>query len=84
MRAMAKSYVSTDRDQPFLLPPDVRDWLPVQHLVWMVLEVIDGLDTTALHALHPNQGAGRKAYDFPLTRSPIIPPWLVSARARPR
>jgi transposase len=60
---MAKSYVSTDRDQPFLLPPDVRDWLPVQHLVWMVLEVIDGLDTTALHALHPNQGAGRKAYD---------------------
>lgn len=63
MRAMAKSYISTDRDQPFLLPPDVRDWLPPTHLAWMVLEVVDGLDTSVLHALHPNQGAGRKAYD---------------------
>jgi transposase len=60
---MALRYLSTDRDQPFLLPPSVRDWLPEEHLAWFVLDVIDRVDTSALHDRHPNVGAGRAAYD---------------------
>jgi hypothetical protein len=26
---MAYNFLRGDRDQPFLLPPDLRDWLPV-------------------------------------------------------
>jgi transposase len=62
-RWMALSYVSTDRDQPFLLPPSVREWLPAGHLAWFVLDVVEEVDTSALHARHPNGGAGRAAYD---------------------
>jgi hypothetical protein len=29
---MAYNFLACDRDQGFLLPPDVRDWLPVDHL----------------------------------------------------
>jgi hypothetical protein len=32
-----------DRNQPFLLPPDLRDWLPNDHLAWFVLDVVDQL-----------------------------------------
>jgi transposase len=60
---MAYRYVPVDRDQPFLLPPDMRDWLPESHLVWFVLAVLTRVDTSALHARHPNDGAGRPAYD---------------------
>jgi transposase len=60
---MAFSYVAVDRDQQFLLPPDMRSWLPERHLVWFVLEVVGRLDTSALHARHSNDGAGRRAYD---------------------
>ena len=60
---MAKSYLPTERDQPFLLPPDMREWLPEKHLVWLVLEVVREMDTTELHARHRNDGPGRKAYD---------------------
>ncbi len=31
-----------------LLPVDMREWLPVDHLVWFVLETVEALDTSAL------------------------------------
>src|SRR5215472_6277421 len=48
---MAKGYRPVDRDQVFLLPPDMREWLPGDHPVWLVIEVVaDHLDTSAFHA----------------------------------
>lgn len=60
---MAHSYRPVVRDQPFLLPPDMREWLPADHLVWFVLEIVDRLDRSAFHARHHNAGVGRAAYD---------------------
>lgn len=34
-------FVQADRDQPFLLPPDLRDWLPEDDLAHFVLEAVD-------------------------------------------
>jgi hypothetical protein len=44
---VARGYRVVDRDQAFLLPPDMRDWLPGDHLVWFVLDTVDELDTRA-------------------------------------
>jgi transposase len=60
---MAYSYKPVDRDQLFLLPPDMREWLSKGHLAWFVLDVVQCLDTSVLHTTHPNEGAGRQAYD---------------------
>lgn len=57
------SYLPVDRDQQFLLPPSMRDWLPEGHLAWFVLEVLERVDTSKLHARHRNDGVGRRAYD---------------------
>ena len=46
---MAKGYRPVLRDQPFLMPVDMREWLPPDHLVWFVLEVVEQLDTSAFH-----------------------------------
>jgi|tagenome__1003787_1003787.scaffolds.fasta_scaffold20483749_2 hypothetical protein len=35
---VARSYRPVRRDQPFLLPPDVREWLPADRVVWFLLE----------------------------------------------
>ncbi len=45
-----------------LLPPDVRDWLPADHVVWFLLDVIAALDTSALHRARLGR-AGRAPYD---------------------
>jgi hypothetical protein len=47
---MAKDYRLVNRDQPFLFPPDMRDWLPAGHAVWLVIEAVRRLDTAAFHA----------------------------------
>src|SRR5260370_30239375 len=61
---MAKRYRPVDREQPFLFPPDMRDWLPAGHPVWLVITVVeDHLDTSAFHALRRTGGAGTAGYD---------------------
>lgn len=60
---MAKHYVALHRDELMLLPPDVREWLPVDHWVWLLLDVIEQLDTSALHGRAKLGGAGRSPYD---------------------
>jgi transposase len=61
---MAKRYRPVERDQPFLLPPDMRDWLPADHPVHLVIRVVEQhLDTSAFHALRRAGGAGTAGYD---------------------
>jgi transposase len=47
---MANSYRPVDRDQAFLLPPDMADWLPEDHLAWFLIEVVGEMDTSAFHS----------------------------------
>jgi transposase len=62
---MAYGYRAVQRDQPFLLPPDVRDWLPAGHLAWFVIDAVAVLDVSRLQARVTPAGsaAGRAAYD---------------------
>lgn len=60
---MAKHYLPVRRDELMLLPPDVRDWLPVDHVVWFLLDVVGALDTSALRRRARLGGAGRAPYD---------------------
>jgi transposase len=61
---MAKGYRPVDRDQPFLFPPDMREWLPADHAVWLVIRVVEEhLGTSAFHAGRRTGGAGTAGYD---------------------
>jgi hypothetical protein len=61
---MAKRYRPVDRDQPYLFPPCMRDWLPDGHPVWLVIRVVEEhMDTSAFHALRHTGGAGTAGYD---------------------
>jgi transposase len=60
---MAKGYRPVDRDQQFLLPPDMRHWLPAGHPVWLVIEAVRLLDTRVFHARRRTGGAGTAGYD---------------------
>ena len=50
-------------DQPYLLPPNPRDWLPEGHLVYFLLDLVDELDLRALAAAYSNAQGGRAPYD---------------------
>jgi len=48
--AVSRGYVCPARDQLFLLPVCMRDWLEEGHLAWFVLDVVAEMDTSALHS----------------------------------
>ncbi|MFE9328826.1 transposase [Nocardia sp. NPDC052278] len=61
---MAKSYRPVLRDQPMLLPIDMREWLPSDHLVWFVLDCVEVLDTAMLEQVTRRRGgAGAAGFD---------------------
>jgi len=62
-RLMARGYRPVVRDQEFLLPPNMADWLAGDHLVWLVLDVVERLDTSGFHAGRRTGGVGRAGYD---------------------
>ncbi len=44
---MSSRFVSINRNQSLLLPPDLRDWIPQDDLVHFVIEAVEGLDLSA-------------------------------------
>jgi transposase len=60
---VARTYRPVDREQEFLLPPSMVDWLPDDHVVWFVIEAVRRLDTAAFHRLAKLGGVGRRGYD---------------------
>ncbi len=60
---MAQNFLSCDREQDFLMPPSVREWLPAGHLAWWLLEVVGQLDLDAFYGGYRADGSGRPAHD---------------------
>jgi transposase len=59
---VAKDFRHPDRDQSFLLPPDMRQWLPPGHLVWWLIEVVEALDVSAFEMSAKLGRAGRRPF----------------------
>ena len=45
------------RDMDYLLPPSVNEWLPERHLARFVVEVVDGLDLSAMNRSYRGSGS---------------------------
>ncbi|MGB0258254.1 MAG: IS1182 family transposase [Coraliomargarita sp.] len=57
---MGPKFINIDRDTPMLLPEDLRDWLPEDHMVHFIVEVVQSLDTSSFEV--NQRGSGSKQY----------------------
>lgn len=80
---VACDYLSGNRDQPFLLPPDLRDWLPSDHLVWFVIDVMGRLDLSGFERCADDR-RGRRAYDPAVLATVLIYAYCVGERSSRR
>jgi len=78
---MAYNFRRGDRDQPFLLPPDLRDWLPAGHLAWFVLDVVDQLDLEPFLAAYRADGHGHPAYDPTMLLGVLLYGYAIGVRS---
>ncbi len=60
---MAKEFRECGIDQMFLLPPDIREWLPEGHRAWFISQTVDALDISRMEQSYWSKtGAGPRAY----------------------
>src|ERR1700710_1459712 len=59
---MPQNFIESSRDQSFLLPPSLRDWLPEDHLAWFVIATVEQLDLSEFYKAYRADGHGRAAY----------------------
>lgn len=59
---MAKTYKTYLPEQNLLFPPSLRDWLPENHLVYCVSDVVDQLDLSAIESVYEEEDRGQPPY----------------------
>jgi transposase len=60
---MAQNFIACDRGQSLLLPPDLTEWVPDDHVVWSILGAVDQMDLDAFYGAYRANGQGRAAYE---------------------
>jgi transposase len=60
---MPQNFLFPQRDQPLLLPADMREWLPEDDLVYVVLDAVAALDLGEFRRRYRSDGHGRAAFD---------------------
>src|SRR4051812_6028806 len=58
---MGQNFIECRREQGFLLPPDVREWLPADHLSWFVIDAVADMNLDAFYGAYRADGHGRAA-----------------------
>jgi transposase len=52
-------FVDCERDQAFLLPPDLRDWIPEDDLAHFVIEAVERVEMSAFKVNHRGTGSAQ-------------------------
>jgi transposase len=60
---LAYNFFPADRDQQFLFPPSLHDWVPEEDLSWFVVDVVAQMDLSAFYARYRADGVGGQSYE---------------------
>jgi len=60
---MSQNFIACDREQLLVLPPNLREWLPEEHVAWFVLAAVEEMDLSAFYGSYRSDGHGRAAHE---------------------
>jgi transposase len=81
---MAPNFIGCDREQEFLLPPSLREWLPEDHLAWFVIDAVAAMDLAAFAAVYRVDGHGRPAHDPAMMVALLLYAYAIGERSSRR
>jgi len=53
----------SNRETPFIFPPNIDDWLPEDHLARFIVDIVGRLDLSDIESSYSEQTKGQKAYE---------------------
>ena len=67
---MAYNLMPCDREQGYLMPPSLQEWLPEEDLAWFILDVVEPMDLKELYAAYREDSWGAAGCDPPTSAAP--------------
>ena len=55
---MAYHLMPWDREQGYLMPPSLQEWLPEGDLAWFILDVVEQMDLREFYGAYREDGWG--------------------------
>lgn len=78
MTIMSTRYRPYSPEQPHLLPSSPQDWMPQDHLAYLVRDVVRSLDLSAFHRYHLKDPRGAPPFDPSMMVSVLLYSWCSS------
>ena len=78
---MSYNIIECNRDQRFLMPPDMKDWVPDGDLAWFVIDTVEKMGLSSFYAKYRQDGWGNAAYDPAMMVSLFIYAYCVGERS---
>jgi len=78
---MAYNLIECNREQLFLMPVSLRDWLPEGHLAWFVLDAMEAIDLSQFYLKYRSDGWGRAAFDPRMMVSLLLYAYCLGVRS---
>jgi transposase len=78
---MPQNFIGCDREQVFLMPPSLREWLAEDHLAWFVIDAVQGMELGAFYGAYRADGHGRAAYEPSMMVTLILYAYSTSLRS---
>lgn len=81
---MSYNFKPMQRDQLFLLPPNLNDWLPSDHLAWFIVDAVDQINLQPFYAAYRADGHGNSAYHPQMMISVLLYAYCIGERSSRR
>lgn len=78
---MAYNFKECNREQVYLLPPALQDWLPSNDLVWLVLDAVAEMNLAAFYLRYRKDGKGQAAFEPSMMVALLLYSYSVGTRS---
>lgn len=81
---MGYNFKESNRDQLYLMPPSMREWLPEDDLTWFVLDAVKQMNIEGFYRKYRKDGSGGACYDPGMMVSLLLYGYCVGERSSRR
>ncbi len=81
---MGYNLIECNREQQYLLPPSLLDWLPEGDLAWFILDVVEQVDLKEFYKKYRRDGWGRTAFNPKVMVSLLVYAYSIGERSSRR
>jgi len=81
---VAYNFQPLNREQMYLMPPSLRDWLPEDDLAWFIIDVVNQMDLSKFYGKYRQDGWGRAAYEPSMMVSLLLYAYCLGERSSRR